>query len=116
MHESFFMFFFFNLHFPMQILNDSIELICHSYFHEYIMSHDQVMTSKNHGSRQCDWSLLTWKQRHDVIDAVTLFEDTLCVNCLFACKCVRLGHFQQAIERNECKISNEFKFSDVQKR
>ena len=32
-------------------------------------------------------------KRHDVIDAVPLFEHTLCVNSLSACKCGRLDRF-----------------------
>ena len=32
-------------------------------------------------------------ERHDAIDAVLLFEHTLCANSLFALKCDRLDHF-----------------------
>ena len=32
-------------------------------------------------------------KRHDVIDALSLFEYTLCVNSLFPCKCDRLDNF-----------------------
>ena len=32
-------------------------------------------------------------KRHDAIDAVPLFEHTLCVNTVFACKYYRLDHF-----------------------
>ena len=46
-------------------------------------------------------------KRHDAIDAVPLFEHTLCVNSPFACKCDRFRYFSTS-DRHEYKISNGF--------
>ena len=53
-------------------------------------------------------------KRHDAIDAILLFEHTLWINSLFACKCDCLDNFfnKQYREMN-VNISNEFDFSDV---
>ena len=40
---------------------------------------------------------------HDIVDAVPLFEHTLCVNSLLVVNVTALIIFQQAIERNEFK-------------
>ena len=53
-------------------------------------------------------------KRHDVVDAVLLFQHTLCVNSLFAFKCDRLDNFSTSDKREmNVNISNEFNFSDV---
>ena len=49
-------------------------------------------------------------KRHDVIDAVPLFEQTLCVKTLFACTCIcdRLDIFFSTNDRGmNINISNE---------
>ena len=53
-------------------------------------------------------------KRHDVVDAVPLFQHTLCVNSLFAYKCDRLDNFSTSDrEKMNTNIRNEFNFSDV---
>ena len=54
-------------------------------------------------------NLIRRYNRNDVNDAVPLFQQTLCVNSLFACKCDRLDKFATS----DREKSNEFIFSDV---
>ena len=65
---------------------------------------------KNHGSHHCDWTSF---KRHDVVDAVPLFQHTPCVKSLFAYKFDRLNNFSTSDREMNVNISNEFNFSNV---
>ena len=52
-------------------------------------------------------------KRHDVVDAVPLFQHTLSVNSLFAYKWDCLNNFSTNDREINVNISNEFNFSDV---
>ena len=54
-------------------------------------------------------------KRHVVINAVPLFEQTLCLSSLFVCKCGRLDNFSTSDREREMNvnISNELNFCDV---
>ena len=90
----------------MQSLNESIELKCDSYFHAQHWVTPPHMIKLDVIKNMALINVIGPCKRHDAIDAVLLFEHTLCVNSLFACKSDHLHNFQQAIEKNECKYEH----------
>ena len=77
----------------MQSLDESIELKCDSYFHEQRCVTLHHMIKLDLIKNMALINVIGRCKRYDAIDAVLLFEHTLCVNSLFPCKCDRLDYF-----------------------
>ena len=85
--------------FLMQSLNEYIELKCGSQFQDNIVSHYvalfklDIKKNKKKAKKKKTrlfTNVIGHCKRNDVIDVVPLFEDTLYLNSVFACKCHHL--------------------------